>query len=78
MTDLKAENQRLNDELTCAGEAHQSLSAENHRMRDALEAAAKAFQDGGNKAMAEKMRFGLTGDRPTPSGFKLPASRKVA
>lgn len=75
---LKAENARLNDELTYAGEAHQSLTTDNERMREALEAAAKVFRDAGDDEMAERMNFGLTGERPAPKGFKLPSSRKVA
>jgi len=75
---LKAEIARLNDELTCASEAHQSLTSDNLRMKAALELAEKAFSQAGNTQLVEEMSYGLTGNRPAPKGFKLPSSRKVA
>ncbi|KQT58125.1 MULTISPECIES: hypothetical protein [unclassified Aureimonas] len=79
MTDPShAENAKLNEELTCASEANQSLTVENQRMREALEAAISAFRETGNMEMAERASFGLTGNRPAPKGFKLPSSRRVS
>lgn len=75
---LKSEISRLNDDLTCASEAHQSLVSENQRMKEALEFAEKAFRAAGNSEMAECMTSAITGNRPKPAGFKLPTSRKVA
>jgi hypothetical protein len=75
---LKSEISRLNDDMTCASEAHQSLVSDNQRMKEALEAAEKAFRATGNSEMAERMTFAITGNRPKPVGFKLPTSRKVA
>lgn len=75
---LKAEISRLNDDLTCASEAHQAHLAESQRMKEALELAEKTFRAAGNSAMAERMTFAISGNRPKPAGFKLPISRKVA
>lgn len=75
---LKSEISKLNDELTCASEAHQAIVAENHRMKEALLAAEKAFSAAGDKEMVERMKIGVTGQRPKPAGFKLPPSRRVA
>ncbi|WP_457587693.1 hypothetical protein [Ensifer canadensis] len=75
---LKSEISRLNDELTCASEAHQSIVSENQRMKEALEIAERVFRAAGNSEMAERMIYAITGYRPAPVGFKKPTSRKVA
>lgn len=75
---LTSEISRLNDELTCAIEAHQSMLGENERMREALLAAEKAFSAAGDLEMVDRMKFGISGERPKPAGFKLPSSRKAA
>lgn len=75
---LKAEVSRLNSDLTCASEAHQSLLHENQRMKEALVLAEKAFRSEGDLRMADHMSFAISGNQPSPKGFKLPSSRKVA
>lgn len=75
---LKSEIARLNDDLTCASEAHQSLVTENQRMKEALECAEKAFRAAGDLQMAERIIQAVTGQRPRPAGFQKPTSRKVA
>lgn len=75
---LSSEISRLNDELTCASEAHQAILAENTRMKEALRAAEAAFQKAGNTEMVVQMKIGVTGERPKSAGFKLPSSRRVA
>jgi len=75
---LNSEISRLNDELTCASEAHQAVIAENQRLKEALRAAEKAFNDAGNKQMVERLKADASGQVPKPAGFKLPSSRRVA
>lgn len=75
---LNSEISRLNDELTCASEAHQAILAENERMKEALRAAENAFSAAGNKEMVERIKS-IGGGKPSkPAGFRLPSSRKVA
>lgn len=75
---LNSEIARLNDELTCASEAHLALRTENERMKAALKAAEKAFSAAGNREMVERIKAGVTGEVSKPAGFKIPPSRKVA
>lgn len=74
----KATIEALNIELTCASEAHLHLTLDNQRMHEALEKALAAFVEAGNEEMAEAMRYGMTGERPLPAGFKLPSARPAA
>ena len=75
---LNGEIARLNDELTCASEAHQAVVSENQRLKEALASAEGAFIKAGNSEMAERLRAQASGERPKPASFKLPSSRKVA
>lgn len=75
---LNFEITKLNDELTCASEAHQSMLLENARLKETLAEAAKAFNTAGNSRMAELMKNGIDGVRPKTTSIKLPSSRKIA
>ncbi len=75
---LSSEITRLNDELTCASEAHLALKEENERMKAALRAAERAFSATGNKDMVQRMKTGVTGEVSKSTGFRLPPSRRVA
>lgn len=75
---LNSEIAKLNDELTCASEAHHALKIENERMKSALKAAEKAFSAAGDKEMVRRMKAGVTGEIPRTAGFKIPSSRRVA
>lgn len=75
---LSSEISRLNDELTCASEAHHSVLSENQRLKEALRAAEQAFKATGDNEMVARMKSGISGEPPKSSGFKLPSSRRVA
>lgn len=66
---------QLNDELTCASEAHHALKIENERMKAALKAAEKAFRAAGDKEMVKRMKAGITGEIPRTIGFfRIPSA----
>jgi chromosome segregation ATPase len=74
---LKEEIMRLNDELTCASEAHQAISSENSRLQAALANAADVFSAAGDTEMAESLKSELNGGRRKQPAISPPASRKV-